>query len=579
MTKPKEAKKNGVKTNNQDNNITISRWRLAELLAITITPCIMIFGIVTGVYSTLAQQKSITITNLKRELGSSNHAVRITAISALAEYPEKSINILVKNLGRTRSVNNEELEDIEFNYSVRGALLGLHKFKRSIIEPLTAELISKQEILQGVIQRYSKKEIIIGEFVKKEIESIHIPSELYLGLQDKTEITKKITANLIKITSSTPPLHYFENSNLLARRLSQLLNPITSNGLSTDLYLFRKINDSVISGEDALIGIISKKFVEKIKMLDLSSFISRKNALNLLIQLIRESSFVKPQSLDIGTIDLSGANLKGVNFSDTNIKKSILMNTNLDGVRLVGTELKDAKLKGVKLKGANLNNSDFREANLTDADLTEADLTNTNLKQANLTGAKMLNANLKNANLENTILEGADMQFANLRNVILTGANLRGANMLGVKGLSENQEKYAKSQGATILISDQSTDTAILNYSINVQDILREKMNQRVGVTSENIYSSSSGNLDNKGIYASGNGGQSRLRPSTYKDGVKLIEEAQSRFYKKVAFEQNAELGSFCPPIYKCLSFNNLSPQEAAKNLAKWELNGTIQLS
>ncbi len=38
-------------------------------------------------------------------------------------------------------------------------------------------------------------------------------------------------------------------------------------------------------------------------------------------------------------------------------------------------------------------------------------------------------------------------------------------------------------------------------------------------------------------------------------------------------------LVSFCPPIYKYLSFNSLGPQEAAKNLAKWELNGIIQLS
>ncbi len=93
-------------------------------------------------------------------------------------------------------------------------------------------------------------------------------------------------------------------------------------------------------------------------------------------------------------------------------------------------------------------------------DLSSADLRNTNLEGANLNGANLRNANLSGCELQNVDFRGANLEAADLRRSdlhgtdmsgsSLNGAWVEGADFLSVRGLTPEQKKYLKENGALI---------------------------------------------------------------------------------------------------------------------------------
>ncbi len=93
-------------------------------------------------------------------------------------------------------------------------------------------------------------------------------------------------------------------------------------------------------------------------------------------------------------------------------------------------------------------------------DLSGVDLRNTNLEGANLSGAILRGANLSGCELENVDFRGANLEAANLKRsdfhgadmsgVSLNGAWVQGADFLSVRGLTDEQRKYLKDNGAVI---------------------------------------------------------------------------------------------------------------------------------
>ncbi len=93
-------------------------------------------------------------------------------------------------------------------------------------------------------------------------------------------------------------------------------------------------------------------------------------------------------------------------------------------------------------------------------DLSGVDLRNTNLEGANLNGAILRGANLSGCELQNVDFRGANLEAANLKRsdfhgadlsgVSLNGAWVQGADFLSVRGLTEEQMKYLKDNGAIV---------------------------------------------------------------------------------------------------------------------------------
>ena len=103
-----------------------SGWKRAEMLAAIISPAIVVVGLGISTWLTLNQQRQSTISNLKRELGSEDSAIRISAIPALADYPEESIPLLLLKLGKTVRTDftdqpNKKIEDKDFTNSVKAS--------------------------------------------------------------------------------------------------------------------------------------------------------------------------------------------------------------------------------------------------------------------------------------------------------------------------------------------------------------------------------------------------------------------------------------------------------------------------
>ena len=93
-------------------------------------------------------------------------------------------------------------------------------------------------------------------------------------------------------------------------------------------------------------------------------------------------------------------------------------------------------------------------------DLSGVDLRNTNLEGANLSGAILNGANLSGCELQNVDFRGANLEAANLKRSDFHGANMSGASLngawvqgadfLSVRGLTEEQRKYLKDNGAIL---------------------------------------------------------------------------------------------------------------------------------
>jgi uncharacterized protein YjbI with pentapeptide repeats len=93
-------------------------------------------------------------------------------------------------------------------------------------------------------------------------------------------------------------------------------------------------------------------------------------------------------------------------------------------------------------------------------DLSGVDLRNTNLEGANLSGAILKGANLSGCELQNVDFRGANLEAANVKRsdfhgadmsgASLNGAWVQGADFLSVRGLTEEQRKYLKDNGAIL---------------------------------------------------------------------------------------------------------------------------------
>ncbi|MHC4358205.1 MAG: pentapeptide repeat-containing protein [Planctomycetota bacterium] len=93
-------------------------------------------------------------------------------------------------------------------------------------------------------------------------------------------------------------------------------------------------------------------------------------------------------------------------------------------------------------------------------DLSGVDLRNTNLEGANLNGAILRGANLSGCELQNVDFRGANLEAANVKRsdfhraglsgVSLNGAWVQGAGFLSVRGLTKEQAKYLRDNGAIV---------------------------------------------------------------------------------------------------------------------------------
>lgn len=95
--------------------------------------------------------------------------------------------------------------------------------------------------------------------------------------------------------------------------------------------------------------------------------------------------------------------------------------------------------------GCDLHGADLRNTNLEDANLNGA-----NLRNANLSGCELQNVDFRGANLEAADLRRGDFNGADMSGASLNGAWVQGADFLRVRGLTPEQKKYLKENGAII---------------------------------------------------------------------------------------------------------------------------------
>jgi uncharacterized protein YjbI with pentapeptide repeats len=156
------------------------------------------------------------------------------------------------------------------------------------------------------------------------------------------------------------------------------------------------------------------------------------------------------QGAQLQGADLQGAQLQGAQLQGANLYKADLQGADLQGSQLQGAKLQNADLQGAELQGAELQGAKLQNANLQGTNLQGA-----NLQGANLHFAKLQKANLEKVNLQGVNLQFANLQFANLRWVDLKNTNLKDTNLLktdirGSVNLTDEQRKYALSQGAIL---------------------------------------------------------------------------------------------------------------------------------
>jgi uncharacterized protein YjbI with pentapeptide repeats len=111
---------------------------------------------------------------------------------------------------------------------------------------------------------------------------------------------------------------------------------------------------------------------------------------------------------------------------------------------LVGIQACEESLHNINLSGANLSDSNLQGVNLISADLHLVFLTGANLRDAEMAGVDLSRSILRNANLEGARLQGANLEGARLQGANLQNADLTDVNLIGVKGLSADQLKKAK---------------------------------------------------------------------------------------------------------------------------------------
>lgn len=145
-------------------------------------------------------------------------------------------------------------------------------------------------------------------------------------------------------------------------------------------------------------------------------------------------------------------NLKRLNrhgIYDVNLVNCYLSNTNINYVNL----------KGSNMNSANISNSSLIDVVLENARLNQTNFENSNLNSANMRGAYasgaifkdafLIKADMENSFLIKTNFKGAFLMEANLRGAYLMGADFENASLYkadfrGVKGLTIDQLKVAK---------------------------------------------------------------------------------------------------------------------------------------
>lgn len=379
--------------------------RLVPIIALSVT----LLGLIIGASVTLLNEgkrhRLEVITNLKRELASTNDAVRISAVRALADYPKEGLPTLIACLGSTKLTEGQP----EFASAVRASLRHVGK---EAVYPLRNELYRIQDELL----------VVLGQ---DEITGQIYPF-LPLAIFDEFDRAPDDVLNRIKEIARRWNPHLGDKET--ARVMERLLRSSSYNALVTHK-----------NGRYALADIIREHHIRRVQLeaIDLSGTYLRK-------------------------ANLSDANLQRAVLSDAYLGEVNLSGANLQGADLSGADLRDANLSGANLRYTNLSGAYLRKANLSDANLFDANLSGANLRYANLSDANLLGADLSGAdllvaNLSDANLQGATLSGADLRDAILTGLNGFAAiidftktDLRGVVGLSREELEYTKSKGAII---------------------------------------------------------------------------------------------------------------------------------
>ena len=461
-----------------------SGWKRAEMLAAIISPAIVVVGLGISTWLTLNQQRQSTISNLKRELGSEDSAIRISAIPALADYPEESIPLLLLKLGKTVRTDftdqpNKKIEDEDFTNSVKASLENIGK---EVIIPLILFLRDRQEKIDAICSRFvddnwdkmDPRQILDSGFYAQEIflRNHHLAEDAITRyyLNDLSEIEGY---NLVDVSNAINELRLIILEDLIANKngLELLVNLLRKNevynldlkGVSLSRRNTARLNNANLSGANLEGAYLECSNLENANL----------SGANL------EGANLKNSSLE--NANLSGANLKHANLSETHLYNADLSNAtlfgtdlqnlglgwktyndsglsgvkNLKGVNFFGVrnvmedDLKNALEKGAIIKmssvdekkiedmsGAYLKKVNFtgyslQEVNLSNANLSGACLKDTDLQGIDLSGATLEGADLQGADLSRAILEGANLQNANLKNAVIQFANLKNAQVAG----------------------------------------------------------------------------------------------------------------------------------------------------
>lgn len=137
---------------------------------------------------------------------------------------------------------------------------------------------------------------------------------------------------------------------------------------------------------------------------------------------------------NIHEINLVNCYLCNTNLNYINLKGSNLNSANISNSSLINVVLEDARLNQTNFQNSNLNQSNLKSAYASGANFTDAFLIKVDLENSFLIKTNFRDAYLMEANLRNSYLMGADFE----------NASLYKTDMRGVKGLTIDQLRKAK---------------------------------------------------------------------------------------------------------------------------------------
>lgn len=341
-----------------------------------------------------------TVTELKKELFSDSPGLRIGAASALADYSEEPIPLLIYCLREEVKLFTNAIKD------------SLKQIGKDTIGPLIVELKALRTEIINPLEEEQMKVHPRFPFIRLDRTSLH------LLLNESLDVVK-----------------------------GELRLPTISGG-------YEGFEDYL---EEEIKSIITK--LNEIRSQKPWVKVARQNILDVLGELLRSHQI---KGLQLTHIDFSGAslseanllganlfmaNLKGANLSQAKLMECNLSKANLSaglsGANLSGADLSEAILSGANLSGANLQKANLFKANLSYTLLSETDFSGACLVESNLVGTWWKETNLSSANLQNAQFSPALIKFRSIK-------DFSNANFKGVTGLSKEDLDYAKSKGANI---------------------------------------------------------------------------------------------------------------------------------